>query len=250
MVLSSEHTDVLLLSPMQPQLPLEILDLIVDYVALDEGRDHTRDLLSLCISSRAFVARCQLYIFRSVTLYPPSRIHDRYLTQNVAAQYRRTLCLARSIATRPYLATHVQELSFQLTSAVQDSDVGFYEVLGALGAMVNVSKFTLGFDGSLPIAPFTSITSRAWKEALLGFMRRPVMRHLILRNLLPFPAEILDNAPWIHTLELYNTDLTPSLTPISRYVRLPFTFDAQFLTCKFPFLPGESSLSCVFQPTT
>ncbi|KAJ3537050.1 hypothetical protein NMY22_g5758 [Coprinellus aureogranulatus] len=232
---------------MRPQLPLEVLDLIVDFVSMVEGGFRNRDLLSLCYSARAFVARCQFYIFRLATLYPPSSIPIRLLPGRIVAEYRRTLLFARSVSGRPYLGNHVKELSIQLTSAVRESDEGFWDVLKAMDGMQSVQRLTLGFDESLPIAPFSAVTSRMWKRALGCLVRRPSVRHLILRNLMPFPVDLLLNASSLQAIELHNTGLTssdhqhPHIRPPTNYLKSLTCDTVSLVANRADFLHPKSS---------
>ena len=94
------------LSTMAKTLPLELLEAIVDNVAIDRTPATIRDLLSLCLCSKALVPRAQTYLYSDVTIH---LVNDR-LYNIPDVRLRRTRTLMEALRTKPHLKSHTRTL--------------------------------------------------------------------------------------------------------------------------------------------
>ncbi|TEB23670.1 hypothetical protein FA13DRAFT_1739851 [Coprinellus micaceus] len=168
---------------MQTSLPTEVIELAVDFVASQSpSRERTEDLRACCLTSRGLVARCQVHIFESVTLYgPPSCRRGIIPPAEYLSQYLRTLALASLLGRKPHLADLVCCLTFKITTPFWNSPSND-AVQVALGSLGNIHTLHLIYeDGGL--SPhhqrsqfdFAS-TSATWKNPVQSIMRSPKFR--------------------------------------------------------------------------
>lgn len=175
-----------LLQAMPEPLPLELLEAIVDNVALDKTRTTNQDLLSLCLCSKAFVSRTQIYLYSDVIIHLANDQFYDVPNTPYSALLRRTVTLITTLRTHPHLKLHITTLRCKLLVPIRggSGNSTVVNVSKFIAEMVNIRKFVLGFDaGTSPSSiNFGVIAPGVLRGAIASLLQRPQLIEYTLHN--------------------------------------------------------------------
>ncbi|KAF8179633.1 hypothetical protein BJ912DRAFT_982302 [Pholiota molesta] len=176
-------------------IPLELVELIIDQAAAANDRDTLR---TLALTSRHHVARCQKHLFHTIDL------GDRCLPGR--EYYRR---LHAVLAPRPALRAHVRELRL-LDTYIWDRAkdwrwlVAEESLVDLLAGLPALQGFALTFNAAVPAwADFRAPI----RNALVQLAQRPGLERFALTNITAFPASLLVALAAVPRLELCNVQV-------------------------------------------
>jgi hypothetical protein len=192
---------------MPTQLPNEMLELIVEHMALNPREECIGDLLSCSLASSAFISTCQKHIFHTVKIWIHAPLQDRHPSSETLEYHQRALQFIQIVIRNPSLGLYVQHLSHYVTSTLCDDYDGLHDILRAFDAMPNIITLELGHRSASPLwgsgrgmglgfgpglrgaAPGSSWIR--WREGVSGIVARPQLGTLRLRSIENFPIDAL-----------------------------------------------------------
>jgi hypothetical protein len=135
---------------MPPHLPNELLELIVEHLALKPREECIQQLLSCSLANSFLAPLCQKEIFRNVTLWIHVPVEGRSPSAETVEYQRRASLLIQAINQNPSLGGHVQHLSHFVTSTPPNQYEGLDDLLSVFKAMPNIVELELGHRLSAP----------------------------------------------------------------------------------------------------
>ncbi|KIM49924.1 hypothetical protein M413DRAFT_439052 [Hebeloma cylindrosporum] len=176
-------------------IPLEILELIIDEVA---HRNDKETLKTISLSSRRFVDHCQKKLFHTIDLADKCIYGEDY--------YRR---LHRILSQRPKFCSYVRDLRL-VDSYVWDQSKDWVwlaneeSICDVLGILPNLHSFSLTFKTGQP--KWTSFNSYL-RQALLDLAKRPSIVRYSLNRISDFTPSLLVTLLMVKNLELHDVQM-------------------------------------------
>ncbi|KAF8892352.1 hypothetical protein CPB84DRAFT_1340448 [Gymnopilus junonius] len=199
---------------MPADIPLEVMELIVDEVA---SRNDKETLRNVALSSRHFVDRCQQKLFHTIDLGDRCISGEEYYRRFFYTMYRQPLL-------RPYVRdlrlvdTYVWDKNGDAAwIATEDS------ICDLLDILPNIHAFSLTFNIGQP--SWTSFTPHL-RHSFMQVAQRPRLLSYSLKQIRDFPPTLLVALATIKRLELHdikvqNLHLTSSLGIILNLPSIP-----------------------------
>ncbi|KAJ3545528.1 hypothetical protein NMY22_g2406 [Coprinellus aureogranulatus] len=185
-----EHTGSL-------QLPLELVELVLDLVSLGPRQDSMRSLLACSLTNSALLPLCRKHIFHTVYLWPYIPEGDRTKPSQETLEYdRRASLLVRAVNTNPALGRYVRRLSHQVTSSPPDGFNGLDDLARAMGTMSSISELELGIRAASldsritnTSLDFRKVPPGRWKETISTLVGHPQLKTLRLSCINALPLD-------------------------------------------------------------
>ena len=126
---------------MASTLPNELIEKVVEEVALQPRGDSLQDLIACSIVNSAFPPLRQKHIFPKILIYTlPSPTDEREGAHDL---HRRTKALVGALARNPRLVPYIKDIYYEVLG-LEDSDETLPDVLAIMGSVPSgVEMFTL-----------------------------------------------------------------------------------------------------------
>ena len=177
-------------------LPLEVLELIVDEIAT-QGDKLT--LRSFALVSRSFVARCQKHLFRTIDLGDKNVSGEEYyhLFFEILEQRPKFCSYVEDLRL---VDTYVWDQNKDSTWLVQEDSI-----CDLLDLLPNLHSFALSFNTSRP----TWLSFNACiRHSLMQLAKRPTIQSFSLSHIVDFPPPCLVTLTTIRRLRLHDVHVT------------------------------------------
>lgn len=181
---------------MAPNLPLEIIELIIDIVAQNdrhEGpfRSEFPNIKSCALIHRTFLHQCRQHIFHSIKLYDNGR-------GSSSSRYKLTQSFAQLIADKPDITQYVRKLHYVLQPRITELDSGS-PIPPSLARLTNLEDLTL--SPTCDFLNWDGMRSPS-RSTLMLLLHNPKIRSLHLIRIDGFMVSDL-----IHCINLRKLDL-------------------------------------------
>ncbi|KAJ3502429.1 hypothetical protein NMY22_g18585 [Coprinellus aureogranulatus] len=179
-----------------PRLPQELIELILEFIALEPRRDSLKRLLACSLTNSALLPSCQRHIFHTVHLWPYIPGEDYDIPSHETQEWdRRTTLLVQAVNANPALGRYVQRLSHQVTSPPSDDYNGLEDMLRAMAMMSDIVDFEFGTRAVNALGAISAVDFRTapgqWKAAVSTLLRLPDLKTLRLSCINSLPLECL-----------------------------------------------------------
>jgi hypothetical protein len=196
-------------------LPVEILEHIIDFIALERGANRLQTLHNLCITTKSLRPRAEMHIYSEIALYA-----------GATSSCETTRQFVHTVERRPRLLLHVRQLNLKFLARMWGRADGLDAIAEPVARMTNITKFTFSSDTKnylrktqpRPMIKQSLISSSAFMHAVSAVLKAPHLNHLVLHNLSKLPAELLMLPRSIRHLELVRITFEADGLPYAPFI--------------------------------
>ena len=150
-------------------LPNELIDKVVEEIALQPGEDALQDLIACSTVNSVFTPLCQKHIFCKISICTlPSPTDEREGAHDL---HRQTKALVGALARNPRLVPYVKDIYYEVLG-LEDGDETLPDVLAILRSVPSgVEMFTLRGGRRYGLNPEQDPKWVLTMSALLGYLQ-------------------------------------------------------------------------------
>ena len=193
------------------KLPLEIYDIIIDFLAEDEDSNTT--LGAVALTCKTLRPKCQSHIFSELHLVPSFRLRrtaDGACDSVADAFTRRLDNLTAVFKSNPSLASHVREVHYMIRRA-DTKEHDFHSVLQTLSRVKVLTLMgTVHGAGSIQATTDWPSLSPTLHAALKSITNSSTFRTLSLDHIVNFPIDLLTASGSLTQLTVDSADFQGS----------------------------------------